>query len=564
MSTAANEQDLISAAPEELAPKQLADIGAVREQLMSMLVDGRGESAIEMLLELLMQLRQAHTATSVRLQDALRKLYGRSSEKVSPSQLQLVLNALVQGAAQSADGADAETKNADPAEGGSVLPGQSGDGASPKRKKRPSARRGRAALPAHLERRVSRIAPDPEHCVCRDCGIDKREFSVECSERLEYQPPTFFVRVEERPTLSCPKCKKGAISAEASDTPLPGALPGPGLLSLVLVSRFKDGLPLNRQAAIYEKRHGVRIATSTLGAWSAGAADLLIPLVDLLKDFTLRDFIVQTDDTGLRVLDPDDPRGIKRGHVWVYVGDGQHVFADYTPDWSGAGPQAILMQRRGYIQADGYAGYDALFKPGSERIEIACWMHARRGFEKAFQAGDLRGGSILSLVQQLYAVERAAKESGATPEQRLARRLQHSIAPYEEIFSLLDQWAPLVAPKTPLGQAITYARNRRIELGRFFEDGRIALDNGEVERLIRVIATMRNNSLFVGSDAAAHRAANVLSLVLACHRIDLDPWAYFRDILPLLGASRFSATRLPELLPAAWREQQQAQHVCAQ
>jgi len=129
--------------------------------------------------------------------------------------------------------------------------------------------------------------------------------------------------------------------------------------------------------------------------------------------------------------------------------------------------------------------------------------------------------------------------------------------------SLLDQWAPQVAPKTPLGQAITYARNRRIELGRFFEDGRIALDNGEVERLIRVIATMRKNSLFVGSDAAGHRAAIVLSLVVACYRIDLDPWAYFRDILPLLGASRFSASRLPELLPAAWREQQ-AKHLRAQ
>ena len=331
----------------------------------------------------------------------------------------------------------------------------------------------------------------------------------------------------------------------------------------MLVSRFKDGLPINRQAALYEKRYGVRIATSTLGAWSAGGADLMIPLVDLLKDFTLRDFIVQTDDTGMRVLEPDDPRGIKRGHIWLYVGDGQHVFADYTPDWSGAGPQAILMERRGYIQADGYAGYDTLFKPGCGRTEVACWMHARRGFEKAFRAGDLRGGSILALVQQLYAVERAAKDGGATAEQRHAQRLQHSIAPYEEIFSLLDQWAPQVAPKTPLGQAITYARNRRIELGRFFEDGRIALDNGEVERLIRVIATMRKSSLFVGSDAAGHRAAIVLSLVLACYRIDLDPWAYFRDILPLLGASRFSASRLPELLPAAWREQQ-AKHLRAQ
>ncbi len=560
MTTMSHEQDLLSAEPEELAPKQLADVDAIRGQLMSMLVDGRGESAIEMLLDLLLQLRDAHTATSVRLQDALRKLYGRSSEKVSPSQLQLVLSALVHGATEVTD--DAQARKPDAVSEASAGTDDSGQGVPPKRKRR-SGLRGRAALPSHLERRVTSIAPRAEACFCQPCQVDKRAMGVERSERLEYQPPTFYVRVEERTKMSCPKCRTGVVAAEASDTPLPGALPGPGLLSLVMVSRFKDGLPLNRQASIYEKRYGVRIPTSTLGAWSAGGADLLVPLVDLQKDLTLRDFLLQTDDTGIRVLDPDDPRGIKRGHLWVYVGDGEHVFVDYTPNWSGKGPQEILKLRTGYIQADGYAGYDALFTPGSPRTEIACWMHARRGFEKAFQIGDARGGIILGLVQRLYAVERAAKEEQDTPQERLARRLEHSIGPYEEIFSLLDQWAPHVAPKTPIGQAITYARNRRIQLGRCFDDGRIPLDNGEVERLIRLIATMRKNSLFVGSDAAGHRAANVLSLVLACHRIGLDPWAYFRDILPLLGASRFSASRLSELLPSAWREQQ-AQHARAQ
>ncbi len=555
MSTVSHEQDLLSAGPEELAPKQLADVDAIRTQLIAMLSDGRGENAIEMLLELLVQLRDAHTATSVRLQDALRKLYGRSSEKVSTSQLQLVLSALVQGAPDGdADKSKEEAVTQD---------GPAGNQEPTAKRKRPSGPRGRAALPAHLERRVTQVPPRAEDCFCTECKVDKRPMGSERSEWLEYEPPTFFVRVEERPKMSCPKCRTGVVSAEASDSPLPGALPGPGLLSLVLVSRFKDGLPLNRQASIYEKRYGVRIATSTLGAWSAGAADLLPPLVDLLKDLTLRDFLLQTDDTGIRVLDPDDPRGIKRGHLWVYVGEGQHVFVDYTPNWAGKGPQDILMLRTGYIQADGYAGYDALFTPGSSRTEVACWMHARRGFEKAFQAGDARGGIILGLVQQLYAVERSAKEEGCTPDERLARRLVHSIGPYEEIFHLLDQWAPHVAPKTPIGQAITYARNRRIQLARCFDDGRIPLDNGEVERLIRLIAIMRNNSLFVGSDAAGHRAANVLSLVLACHRISLDPWAYFRDILPRLGASRFSASRLAELLPSAWCEQQ-AQHARAQ
>lgn len=150
MATAAREQDLTSALPEELAPKQLADIAAIRAYLMSMLVEGRGESAIELLLGLLVQLRDSHTATSVRLQDALRKLYGRSSEKVSESQLQLVLSALVTNATQSTETRSPQTNidmegSAQPAPDANTPCPADGDEGPPKKKRR-SGPRGRAAL----------------------------------------------------------------------------------------------------------------------------------------------------------------------------------------------------------------------------------------------------------------------------------------------------------------------------------------------------------------------------------------------------------------------------------
>jgi hypothetical protein len=336
-------------------------------------------------------------------------------------------------------------------------------------------------------------------------------------------------------------------------------LPGPGLLAQLLVGKYRDGLPLHRQQAIFDKRYGVKLPPSTLGDWLAGACDVLPPLVQLLKQKTLQDFLVQTDDTGLRVLDKDDPRGIKRGHLWPYLGEGGNLFVEYTPDWRGEGPQKILSARKGYIQADGYAGYDALFTAQSPRTEVGCWMHARRGFEKAFRAGEPRAGLVLSHIQQLYAVERQATERGLSPQQRGQLRLEKSASVYTDTFALLEQLKPQVAPKTPLGKAITYALNRYLPLGRFLEDGRLPLDNGETERLIRLIAIGRNNYLFAGSDAAGQRAAHAYTLVLSCYRLGMDPWAYLRDVLPKLGDTRFPASRLAELLPEAWLQQQRQQ-----
>jgi transposase len=528
-------------APETLGPEKLTDIDAVRDYLMGLVSQGQSAQAIEMLLDLLLRMRDSHTAVSVRLQNALRQLYGRKSERyVSQDQLELFLGQLVNCAKQADSGPKADKA----------------DNAQPDKPKKPRAPRAAAALPAHLERRTVRIEPEPAECVCQVCGAPKKPIGTHVSQRLDFEPASFFVRVEERPKLSCPKCRTGVVCAPAADTPIDRALPAAGLLAQVVTAKFKDKQPANRQAQIYEKRYHVRIPTSTLGDWIGAVGDLLQPVAGELKSRTLIGFMVQTDDTGVRVLDRDDPRGVKRGHLWPYVGDGANVFVEYTPTWSGDGPQAVLMNRTGYIQCDGYAGYQPLFEEGCPRVEVGCWMHGRRGFEYAYQAGDQRGAVILQLIQKLYAVERQADQDGVDHHERLKRRLEQSAPVYEEIFELLDQWAPQVPPKTPLGKAIGYARNRRVQLSRFLEDGRIALDNGRAERLIRTIAVGRKNWLFFGSDLGAQRAANIYSVILSCELLGIDPWACLRDVLPMLGSCSFPSSRLSELLPEEWLKRQ--------
>jgi len=544
------EQEQTMLAQEELGAKQLDDIEAVRVYLTDLLKRGRGEQALEMLLDLLVRLKDSHTATTVRLHDALRQLYGPKSERLDSNQLELFLSELVKGSGgdetQQDDAQDEQNDGADQDQTASPKRG--------KKKRKKKGPRGRAALPEHLERREQVVMPEDEQCTC-GCGKQKSIIGYEISEWLDFDPGIFFVRVEKRAKLACNKCRDGVVCAPASEMPIDAAMVGPGLLAKLIVGRFNDGLPAHRQQQIMENRYGVRIPASTVGYWISAGIDLLKPLVPLLKERTLNDFLVQTDDTGFLVLDRNDPRGRKRGHIWLYVGEGGNIFAEYTPDWSAKGPQAILVNCTGYIQVDGYAGYDALFEGDSPRIAVGCWMHGRRGFEKAHKAGDARGTTILLLIQKMYAVERKATEEQVSAEERLKRRLQHSAPVYEEIFRLLDEWAPQVPPKTLLGKAIGYARNRRVQLARFFEDGRIPMDNGEPERLNRRIAVIRNNSLFFGSDAGAERGAVAFTFVLSCYRIGIDPWAYLCDVLPKLNSTRFPKSRLEELLPENWAKQ---------
>jgi transposase len=400
--------------------------------------------------------------------------------------------------------------------------------------------------------------PEPSQCTC-GCGKQKSVIGYETSEWLDYEPASIFVRVEKRAKLACAKCRDSVVCAPASESVIDKALVGPGLLAMLIVGRFNDGLPGNRQQKILDTRYRVHIPLATIGDWNSAGTDRLKLLVPLLKKRTLADFLVQTDDTGFIVLDSNDPRGRKRGHIWLYVGEGGNVFAEYTPDWSAKGPQAVLMQREGYIQIDGYAGYDALFEGDSPRIAVGCWMHTRRGFEKSHQAGDSRGTTVLLLIQKLYEVERTANEDGIDAQERLKRRLQHSAPVCDDIFGLLDGWVSPVTDKTPLDKAIKYARNRKVQLTRFLEDGRIPLDNGEPERLNRRIALVRKNSLFFGSDAGAERGAAAFSVILSCYRIGIDPWEYLRDVLLKLNSTDFPKSRLEELLPENWAKQRHDQ-----
>ncbi len=459
-----------------------------------------------------------------------RYLYGRRSEKLDPGQLLLefatwLTTQSARAPAVAEPTVEAPTPTASPRRG-----------------------HGRTPLPQFLpRRRVEHSLPEAE-CTCRECGTPRTKIGEAVSEQLDYQPASFFVTQHVRFTYACPRCEGSVVTPPLPAQPIDKGRPGPGLLAQVITAKYADHLPLNRQSEIFA-RHGVVLARQTLCDWVAAAADLLQPIYRDLKASVLASQVVNTDDTPVPVLDRARTT-TREGRLWVYVGHPapRDIVYDYTPTHSRAGPLEFLAGFRGYLQADAYAGYDALYAGGAV-VEVGCMAHARRYFWDAKGADAARALLALGFIRELYRVESEAKE--LDPEARRARRAEQARPILDRFKPWLDEQADRVLPKSPIGEAVGYARGQWTALTRYLEDGTLAIDNNVSERALRKVVVGRSNWLFCGSDEGGKRAAIVYSIVATCKEHALDVWAYLKDVLERIPTH--PDRRRAELLPRNWQ-----------
>lgn len=189
------------------------------------------------------------------------------------------------------------------------------------------------------------------------------------------------------------------------------------------MSKFDDHLPWHRQEHIF-KRYGLMIPRSTQSHWAGFSADLIEPLVREMAREILQSAVIHTDDTTVRVLDEAYKKTTRTGRLWAYLGDEEHPYTvlDYTPTRGKKWPEAFLGDWRGYLQADAYAGYDAMFTLDG-MVEVACWAHARRKFIHAQGTDAARAAVPLAYIKRLYKAEREARD--------IAALLEHQGAPPE-------------------------------------------------------------------------------------------------------------------------------------
>ena len=507
------------------------DVDTVMSELARLFDQGKRDVALEAIRGVLESAWTQNRALALQNAELLRKCYGRSSERINPNQLALALEEM----------RARQQPQESPSDPESELPNDPPAPPPPKDRPRSKNKRGRRPFPAHLPRREVRLVP----AEAENPGMTK--VGEQRSEILEFVPAQFTVIEYVRETWS--NLEGQIVSAPAPIKVIPKGIPGPGLVTQVILSKYRDCQPLERQCRIH-RRDGVHLHRNTLVDWVADAAFLLTPLANRIIELALLARVLQVDDTRLDTLDRRKAKNIKRAHLWALVGDKKYVGFRFTEDWTAKRADEILGRRIGWMQVDGYAGYASIAE-GRPILLVGCWMHARRYFIKAFEQNDVRAASPLAIIKQMYKIEEASRLADEDFDARLARR-QRDLSPLlDELGEWKDAHKNTTPPKEPLTKAITHLDNHWDILCVVEKDGALELDNGEVERIFRIPAMGRRNWLFVGSDAGGERAATIMTILETAARAGVDLRAYLQDILMKI-AGGWKMNRLDELLPENW------------
>jgi transposase len=409
---------------------------------------------------------------------------------------------------------------------------------------------GRRPRPADLPRERVEIDLTEAERACPCCKRIRTRIGADVSERLDYRPASLFVRQVVRATYACRFCERAGddpqvVRPPLPPEPIPRGTAAAGLLAHVLVSKYVDHLPLYRQESILG-RLGWEATRSTLCDQILACAGVLEPLYRLMCDRARLSAALHTDDTPVPLLAPR-----RTAHAWVYVGDAANPYTvfDLSVGHSRDAPATFLKDYKGFVHADGYAGYGPVYEGGA--THVGCWMHARRYFFDARLSDPGRAHEALARIRALYAVEREAKEKELTGAALAAYRQEHAGPVLAAFADWLAGQRPRVLPKSSIGEAVTYATNQWPTLGVYLTDGRLTIDNGPAEQAIRPLCVGRRNWLHLGGDGALRPTAVLLSITASVRRHGIDAWAYLKHVLTELPVSP-PGTGLSDLLPDRW------------
>jgi len=342
---------------------------------------------------------------------------------------------------------------------------------------------------------------------------------------------------------------RAIIVAPLPAQPIPKSMAAPGLCAFIATAKYQDGLPLYRQETILA-RHGLTVSRATLASWMIRLGELIVPLINLAEEVQLAYDVLQMDETTVQVLKEEGRAAQSQSRMWVRRGgppDKPVILFNYEPTRSGKLAWRLTEDFKGYLQSDGFSGYDAVGKREGV-VHIGCLAHARRKFDealKAQRAGD-RGGLAaegLALIQRIYRIEKAAREAGLTPEQRKQLRHERARPVWDELRRWLDAKRGHAPPQMLIGKAMTYLDNQWPQLIRVLDDGRLEVDNNRCENALRPFVLGRKAWLFSDTPAGAEASARLYGLIETAKANGCEPYAYLRRVFTDLP----KATTLAEI-----------------
>ncbi len=436
-------------------------------------------------------------------------------------------------------------------------------------RKKKGGKPGRKALPEYLERiRVEYRLPESE--LIAPEGFFFVKIGEVVTETLEVTPAKVHVIQHVRFQYACREREEfGVKIAPVPEQVIPKSLASPGLLAHALVQKYCYHLPYYRQEQIWKDLE-VNLPRNTLCTWLMKCAEVLQPLIPLLRLEILKDGYVHADETTVLIqtqtherkkgeakIVRDKPE-IHLSYMWTYLNPMEPlVLFDYQEGRAGLHPWKFFEEYKGYVQADAYGGYNCIESEDIKRL--GCMAHARRKFTDMVKQHPrhARANAAICQIKALYKIEEAIRVDNRALEalnqpidydKIKAKRQVEALPLLEKFHAWLLDLKPKASPQGPLGKAIHYSLNNWSKLILYLEDGRLNIDNNPVENILRPFAIGRRNWLFCGNHKGARAAALIYSLIESAKANHLKPFEYLKYLLTEIKSATTEADLL-KLLP---------------
>ena len=420
------------------------------------------------------------------------------------------------------------------------------------------------------KRRVRRMLEDLpvlERVRIRPDGIDEtlyRKIGEEVTRQVEHKPGQLYIKeiIREKwglkdSTVLPPSGRPSVLIAPMPPVPVDKCVAGPTLLSEILLQKYEYHMPYYRQIQQYRHLGLKGLTESSVDGWFKKTVGLLRPLYDALAAEVMRADYLQADETTTPVIDHEKKKAAKE-YLWMVRAVMERLVLFHYDRGSRAGAVIESLADRhdfkGYMQCDGFAGYETAFRTNPSVTLVNCMVHIRRHFQKALDENKAAAEHALSEIQHLYKIEHMCDEARLSYGERKARRQQLSRPIMEAMKAWMETEGVKYGESSEIGKAITYAYTRWDNMMHYLEDGRLMLDNNLAENEIRPITLGRKNYMFCGNHEAAVNMAVVCSLLATCRAHNVNPRLYLNSIiadLPKIGKA--SKEDLLTMLPHKWK-----------
>ena len=380
-----------------------------------------------------------------------------------------------------------------------------------------------------------------EDLVCPQCGDTMTEIGKEVVRTLEIIPAQMVVREDIYYTYACQTCNKEDTETPVVKSPkekniIPGSFATPEAVAHIMTQKFVMGSPLYRQEQEMNRK-GIHLSRQTMSNWILKATEeYLTPVYEHLHKELLERDVLHADETTLQVLHEPGKKPQSESYMWLYRTSGDTdnpiVLYEYQPGRGAKHPKDFLAEYKGYLHADGYAGYHDL---GEDIAVVGCWAHARRKFDEALKSlpkNKVKGSSAaqgLAYCNLLFSIEQeiADKTAGERYEERLKQA--------KPVLDAMLSWANsrTAAPKSALGKAFPYLKEQWLYLTNYLKDGRLEISNNRAERSIKPFVIDRKNFLFANTPKGATGSAVMFSMIQTAIENGLDPYIYLTWLLKI-------------------------------